>query len=67
MSKEEKEHDDVISANDRELGNVLIRAGYLRGLAERWTGEDRVFLLRASRSLRAYAESLAPTQRGVNR
>jgi len=68
MSKDlEKEHDEIISAHDRELGNVLVRAGYLRALAEKWTGEDRLFLLRASRSLRAYAETLAPTQRGTNR
>lgn len=49
------EHPDLITQNDRDPANLMIRAGYLRGLAERTTGDDRLFLLRASRSLLAYA------------
>lgn len=47
---------------DREPGNVMIRAGYLRGLAARLTGDDRLFALRASRSLLAYADHLREQQ-----
>lgn len=45
--------------NDRDPGNVQIRAGYLMGMAAKLPpGDDRTFLMRASRSLRAYAELL---------
>lgn len=49
---------DLITDADRDVGNVMIRAGYLRGLAERATGDDRMFLLRASRSLLALVAAL---------
>lgn len=44
---------------DRDPSNVMVRAGYLRGLAEKLApGRDRTFLVRASRSLIAYAQHL---------
>ena len=49
---------DGITEHDSDPGNVLIRAGALRGMAMRATGDDRLFLLRASRSLLAFAELL---------
>ena len=61
---ESKESADAITDDDRDPANVMIRAGYLLGLGLRsesqgvLTDEDRVFLVRASRSLRAYAASL---------
>lgn len=51
-----REDDDVITDNDRDPGNLWVRAGYLKGMAEKTSGDDRLFLLRASRSLRAWAE-----------
>jgi hypothetical protein len=58
--KREEDPNDLgkIVEGDSDAGNVMIRAGYLRGLATKATGEDRLFLLRASRSLRAYANLL---------
>lgn len=50
-----------VSSDDRDPDNVLLRAGYLEGLAMRGDGlkaDDREMLRRASRSLRAYAEVL---------
>lgn len=46
--------------HDREPGNVALRAGYLHGMAVRLPhgDDDRLFLLRASRSLLAYAALL---------
>lgn len=45
--------------HDRDPSNVLLRAGYLRGMGFKLPkGEDRTFLLRASRSLVAYADVL---------
>jgi hypothetical protein len=45
--------------NDRDVSNVLFRAGYVRGLADKLPpGDERMFLLRAYRSLIAYAEAL---------
>jgi hypothetical protein len=42
---------------DSDPSNVMTRAGYLRGLAMRMEDEfDKEFLLKASRSLIAYAE-----------
>lgn len=52
----DQEDDNVITDNDRSPDNLWIRAGYLRGMAEKTSGDDRLFLLRASRSLRAWAE-----------
>lgn len=52
------EDPEKITEHDIEPGNVMIRAGYLRGLASRMGGQDRAFLLRASRSLSAYAAEL---------
>lgn len=44
---------------DRDPSNVHLRAGYLMGMAMKLPpGDDRTFLTRASRSLRAYAETL---------
>ena len=50
---------------DRDPGNVMLRAGYLAGLAMRLeasgdkkTDNDSVMLYRAARSLLAYAEIL---------
>jgi hypothetical protein len=46
-------------ANDRDFANVVLRAGYLMGMAAKLPpGDDRMFLMRACRSLRAYAEHL---------
>lgn len=36
---------------DDDPDNMLVRAGYLRGLATKHEGEDKEMLLRASRSL----------------
>ncbi len=45
--------------NDRDPSNVELRAGYIMGMAMRLPlGDDRMFLMRAARSLRAYAEDL---------
>lgn len=45
--------------HDRDHSNILLRAGYLRGMAMKFPvgSDDRLFLLRASRSLLAYAAS----------
>ncbi len=49
---------------DRDPSNVMLRAGYLRGLAEKLApGRDRTFLVRASRSLIAYAQHLRSESR----
>jgi hypothetical protein len=49
----------VPSDDDRDPSNVELRAGYLAGMAAKLPhGDDRLFLTRAVRSLRAYAESL---------
>jgi hypothetical protein len=45
-----------ITGDDSDPGNLLLRAGYMMGLAARALGKDRLFLLRASRSLRAFAK-----------
>jgi 8-oxo-dGTP pyrophosphatase MutT (NUDIX family) len=59
-----RESPEEITEHDRDPGNLNIRSGFLRALAEvAARPEDRLFLLRASRSLRAYAEekrSLTP-------
>lgn len=48
------------SEHDRDPANITLRAGYIRGMAMRLpTGDDRTFLLRASRSLLAYARVLS--------
>ena len=57
MNQLENETDEV-NEHDRDPSNVMLRAGYLLGLAVRAEGEDRKFLLRASRSLRAFHEAL---------
>jgi hypothetical protein len=45
--------------DDRDPSNVQLRAGYLAGMAAKLPpGDDRTFLLRSSRSLRAYAAFL---------
>lgn len=45
---------------DRHPSNVMMRANYLRGLAARMKDpDDREFLLRAARSLQAYADHLS--------
>lgn len=45
--------------DDRDPSNVHLRAGYLMGMAMKLPpSDDRTFLMRASRSLRAYAEVL---------
>jgi hypothetical protein len=45
--------------HDRDRANVVLRAGYLMGMAAKLPpGDDRMFLMRACRSLRAYAEHL---------
>lgn len=50
--------------HDRDPSNLMMRSGYLRGMALKLPQghEDRKFLLRASRSLLAYANAL----RGVS-
>jgi hypothetical protein len=48
-----------VTDDDRDLSNVHLRAGYLMGMAMKLPpGDDRTFLMRASRSLQAYAEVL---------
>jgi hypothetical protein len=49
---------EEITDDDRDPSNLLLRAGYMWGLAAKAEGDDRAFLLKASRSLRAYAEAL---------
>jgi hypothetical protein len=51
---------DDVTDQDKDAGNVLLRAGFLRGLAMREGLDeyDRLMLRRASRSLRAYAFGL---------
>jgi hypothetical protein len=46
--------------HDRDPSNILVRAGYLLGMASKIPkgSEDRLFLLRAYRSLLAYHASL---------
>ena len=45
--------------HDRDPSNVQLRAGYIMGMAMKLPpGDDRTFLIRASRSLRAYADDL---------
>jgi len=57
---DEGEKDDEITEHDSDPGNILLRAGYLRGMAiHARTAEDRKFLLRASRSLRVFASHLS--------
>lgn len=57
---EEEDPNDLykVVGDDSDPGNLLVRAGYLHGLATRAQGEDQRFLLRASRSLRAFYEHL---------
>lgn len=45
---------------DNDPSNVLLRAGYLIGMAARLPedSDDRMYLIRASRSLRAFAQML---------
>jgi hypothetical protein len=54
---------------DRCSSNVMLRAGYLRGMAMRAPkeSEDRKFLLRASKSLLAYAALLDGAANGYPR
>jgi len=61
----EEEDEYAITEHDRDPSNVSLRAGYVLGLAARLDlrAEDRTFLLRASRSLRAYAEALRDKER----
>lgn len=40
-----------VNCEDVDPENMIVRAGYLRGLATRTESEDREMLLRASRSL----------------
>jgi len=50
-----------ITDDDRDRSNVLIRAGYMWGIANSdrpLSAEDREMLARTSKSLRAYAELL---------
>lgn len=47
-----------VTEDDRDPSNVIFRAGYLQALAYKLEGDDREYVLRASRSLRAYHESL---------
>lgn len=51
------EEPDEITEHDTEPSNLLFRAGYLRALAETAKDDDRLWLLRASRSLRAFAST----------
>jgi hypothetical protein len=51
---DEKEPEEI-TEDDRDPANILFRAGYLRSLANKLDGEDRKFVVRASRSLRAFA------------
>lgn len=57
MNQLENETDEV-NEHDRDPSNVMLRSGYLLGLAAKSEGEDRKFLLRASRSLRAFHADL---------
>ena len=43
---------------DTDPSNVIFRAGYLRGLAAKLEGDEREYVLRASRSLEAFHRSL---------
>ena len=53
-----------LTDQDRDPSNVHLRAGYLAGMAMKLPpGDDRTFLMRASRSLRAYAETLLEAAR----
>lgn len=63
---DERDYDDYydeseeLHPHDSDPSNVLLRAGYLRAMAMvAPPGEDRTFLKRASKSLRAYAKLLA--------
>jgi len=48
-----------VTVNDRDPSNVQLRAGYLASMAMKLPpGDDRTFLMKASRSLRAYADLL---------
>jgi len=61
MSEKRNVKDDEfeLTDHDRDPSNVTLRAGYLAGMAAKLPpGDDRTFLMRASRSLRAYAETL---------
>jgi hypothetical protein len=51
----DNEESDVVTEDDKDPANILFRAGFLRSLARKLDGEDRKFVLRAARSLRAYA------------
>jgi hypothetical protein len=51
----EAEHPTTHTEHDRESGNVMLRAGYMHGLALKATEEHRTWLHRAARSLRLYA------------
>jgi hypothetical protein len=42
----------------------MLRAGYMVGMANKATGDDQLFLLRASRSLRAFAAMLRKEVKG---
>jgi len=60
MDEKKPEDDDEITEKDRNVMNVSVRAAYLRGMAMRVRSpEDRMWLLRASRSLRVLAALLA--------
>lgn len=54
-----EEENNAPPGADTDPSNVLLRAGYIRGMAYRAGNEDdRKWLLRASRSLVAYARVL---------
>lgn len=61
----EMDYDYPITEEDSNYGNLLDRAAYCAGLAGRsgMTADDRLFLLRASRSLSAFAAQLRKQKR----
>lgn len=59
MNKEEQKTEPV-DTEDWDPGNMLVRAGYLAGVAMKLEGTDREMLLRASRSLQYAAARLGP-------
>lgn len=58
MSTENQESEGLQDTGDGDPGNMLVRAGYLQGLAMKLDGEDREMLRRASRSLQYAANHL---------
>lgn len=50
-----------VDTEDGDRSNVLLRAGYLQGLATKLEGQDREFLQRASRSLILFALGRSPS------